>query len=97
MTKPHPKRHLSRDFIKKDLLLNSDHDHQRFVIELKCGRLHLADLPNPDHEMHSINDVQQVITIDENGIIGCHRVLRKSTAPEIPFTVEVDPSLNYKR
>jgi len=47
--------------------------------------------------MHSINEVQVVITIDENGIIGCHRVLRKSTAPEIPFTMEVDPGLQYKR
>ncbi|GES99838.1 neurobeachin-like protein 1 isoform X2 [Rhizophagus clarus] len=96
LTKPHPKRHLSKDFFKKDLLLSSDYEHQRFVIELKCGRLHLADLPKPDHEMQSISDMQQVITIDENGIIGCHRVLRKSTAPEIPFTVEVDPSLKYK-
>ncbi|PKK73772.1 beach-domain-containing protein [Rhizophagus irregularis] len=96
LTRPHPKRHPSKDFLKKDLLLSSDHEHQRFLIDLKCGRLHLADLPKPDNEMHSISDMQQVITIDENGIIGCHRVLRKSTAPEIPFTVEVDPSLKYK-
>ncbi|CAI2163768.1 11767_t:CDS:10 [Funneliformis geosporum] len=95
LTEPHPKRLPSRDFLKKDLL-NSDYNHQRFVVELKCGRLYLVDLPNPDNELYSINDSQQVITIDENGIIGCHRVLRKSTAPEIPFTMEVDPGLQYK-
>jgi hypothetical protein len=93
---PHPKRSPRKDYINKDLL-SLDHNHQRFVVELKCGRLYLVNLPKPDYEMHSISDFQQIITIDENGIIGCHRVLRKSTASEIPFTVEVDPSLKSKR
>jgi hypothetical protein len=83
--------------LKKDLLIFSDHDHQRFVIDLKCGQLYFAVLPKLNHEMHSISDMQQVITIDEHGVIGCHQILRKSTVPEIPFTVEVDPSLKYKR
>ncbi|CAG8756847.1 5368_t:CDS:2, partial [Acaulospora morrowiae] len=37
-----------------------------------------------------------IITVDENGIIGCHQLLHKSMAPDIPFMVEVDPVLQYK-
>ncbi|CAG8541891.1 2926_t:CDS:10, partial [Racocetra persica] len=93
MTKPHPPRFLSKDFLRKDLL-NSNDNQQRFVVELKCGKLHFVDLPIPDKE--SFQDEQAIITIDENGIIGYHRVIHRSMSPDIPFTVEVDPNLQYK-
>lgn len=103
MPKPHPQRLLSKDFLKKDLL-NSSSIHQRFVVELKCGTLQFVDLPSPDNvesfsiiESQKIIDSQKIITIDEHGKIGCHQVLHKSTARDIPFTVEVDPALQSKR
>ncbi|CAG8779797.1 13709_t:CDS:2, partial [Acaulospora morrowiae] len=70
MTKPHPQRFSSKNFLKKDLL-NSNVIHQRFVVELKCGKLQFSDLPNPDSiEKFSTIDTQKIITVDENGIIG---------------------------
>ncbi|CAG8610076.1 15441_t:CDS:2, partial [Acaulospora colombiana] len=69
MTKPHPQRFPSKNFLKKDLL-NSNGMHQRFVVELKCGKLQFSDLPNPDSvEKFSTVDTQRIITVDENGII----------------------------
>lgn len=93
LPKPHPPRLRSKDFLRKDLL-NSNDIQQRFVVELKGGKLYFVDLPIPDKE--SSHDEQAMITVDDSGIIGYHRVLHKSMSPDIPFTVEVDPNLQHK-
>ncbi|CAJ0762302.1 3364_t:CDS:2, partial [Entrophospora sp. SA101] len=92
LKEPHPKRFPSKKFLKKNLLNSLDSQE---YFSLKSNKLVFVDLPSPDFMNFSAIDLQQIITVDENGLVGKHNLLPKPTAPEIK-RFEVDPGLQYK-
>ncbi|CAJ0899985.1 13727_t:CDS:10 [Entrophospora sp. SA101] len=92
LKEPHPKRLPSKKILKKKLL--NSLDCQKYF-SLKSNQLVFVDLPLPDSINFSAIDLQQIITVDENGLVGKHNLLPEPTAPEIK-RFEVDPGLQYK-
>ncbi|KAG9307178.1 hypothetical protein G9A89_017006 [Geosiphon pyriformis] len=95
LKKPHPQRLPRRDFLKKDIL-NCQENHKQYLVQLISRRLLYIAVSNVDTEFFSTAPVQQIVTIDEDGIIGSHRISPNPVTSEIPFSVEVDPMLEYK-
>ncbi|CAG8517643.1 8239_t:CDS:2 [Ambispora gerdemannii] len=95
LRKPHPQRFPRREFIRKDIL-SCQENHKQYLVQLISKRLLYIAVSNVDIDLFSTSPVQQIVTIDEDGIVGSHRITPNPVTAEIPFSVEVDPMLEYK-
>ncbi|CAG8463161.1 6634_t:CDS:10 [Paraglomus brasilianum] len=94
LTKPHPRRHSRNNLLKRDILTFKDNCN-RYLVQLISKRLRYLAVANIDVDALTTAPLQQIITMDEEGVIGRHNITYNA-AEEIPFTVVVDPTIEHK-
>ncbi|CAG8498804.1 10181_t:CDS:10 [Paraglomus occultum] len=94
LTKPHPRRHSRKDLLKRDILTFKDNCN-RYLVQLISKRLRYLAVANMAVDTLTTAPLQQIITMDEEGVIGRHNITYNA-AEEIPFTVVVDPMIEHK-